>query len=518
MPRFDRPTPAPPGLQTWHWFVLAAAVPLIHCASRLNLDLWHDEIYTVDYFVRRGPAFIVTDYSLPNNHVLYSLLLWPFFCVSESNFVLRLPSLISTIGTLATVFLLAKRLRGITCAVLSTALLGLNQMFLIFTIQVRGYSLSMFLAAWLASLALANGAVTGWRRWAAVALVGGSLLYVLPTNALFFAPLATVAVVAARMRGAGGRELAGEAVSWLLAGLLALACYLPILSQVRKTAESSSPSSWSYLPVIAGNFLRPATHDLVWLAPLFLAGLVAWLLPRRDGLPRHGAVPALALAVAVGAFLITGLLRISPFERNYCPLLPLMALAEGWLLTELSEAVHRRWAGRRSAEAATAVALLAVSLVLWPQLWTYPQRLEAHRTQVGADDNNGYYCYYAANYRPSAVVQYLSDIGVVRSAYRVCYTEADHLNLFYYFARSQFPLFENYLHGVPTKDGVKLFAILPEPPPWRRLAADCRLTPEQVGTFRLIGDFGYYRLYQAAVPLNVGWPPDAIPPREPLDE
>src|SRR5690242_19693940 len=85
------------GLQPWHWFILAAAVPIVHCASRLNLDLWHDEIYTIDVFDRRGPAFIVSDYSLPNNYVLFSLLMWPFYSLSDSNFVLRLPSFILTI-------------------------------------------------------------------------------------------------------------------------------------------------------------------------------------------------------------------------------------------------------------------------------------------------------------------------------------------------------------------------------------------------------------------------------------
>src|ERR1700760_4745004 len=96
-------------LRPWHWFVLAAAAPLVHCASRLNLDLWHDEIYTIDYFVSRGPAFVVTDYSAPNNHILFSLVMWPFYLLSESNFCLRLPSFLFTFGTLGFVFRLANR-------------------------------------------------------------------------------------------------------------------------------------------------------------------------------------------------------------------------------------------------------------------------------------------------------------------------------------------------------------------------------------------------------------------------
>ncbi|OYV92607.1 MAG: hypothetical protein B7Z73_04875 [Planctomycetia bacterium 21-64-5] len=295
-------------------------------------------------------------------------------------------------------------------------------------------------------------------------------------------------------------RIAREAVGWLSGGALALACYLPIFGQVRNAARSASPSSWSYLPVIAGNFFRPATHDLIWFAPLFLAGLATWMLPRRDGQPRHWVVPALTVAVAVGAFLTTGLLRISPFERNYCPLLVFLALAEGWLLTELIEAVHARWLNRWPREAATALGLAAVSLPLWPMLWTYPQRLEVRRAKVGPSAEaplaDGYYCYYAANYRPSAVVQHLLAAGVERSAYRVCFTKADHHNLVYYFARSGLPPFAGFEQGEPAAGRVALFAVAPKPPPWQRLAHDCGLAPEQIDTFEPVGDFGYYWLWE----------------------
>jgi hypothetical protein len=500
MPRPNRRDHESPGLQPWHWFVLAAAVPIAHCANRLNLDLWHDEIYTIDSFVRHGPGFIISDYHLPNNHVLFSLLEWPFYCLSDSTFVLRLPSFVCAVGTLLVVFGLGRRLGGLPCAVLSTALLGLNQMFLNFAIQVRGYSLSMFLAACLASCSLAGGVIT-WRRMTAVVLLAGAFLYVLPTNVLFFVPLAAVAAGSAVARRTGVKPVVYEALAWAAAAGLALVCYLKILSQIRATAQTSSPSSWSYLPAIVGNFLAPATHDFVWFAPLLLLGLAAWAWPRRAGDQRQWTVPALCGTVIGGAFLLTGMLRISPFERVYCPLLVFLALGGGWLLAELTEAVRRRWAGSATAEAAAAVALLAVSLAIWPQLWTYPQRLEARRTEFNAEHSwpegdgwpiaDGYYCYYAANYRPSAVVSYLLDQRIEQSAYRLCWTDADHLNLWYYFAKAGLP--QGYR---PSSGGdrPRTFAVAPEPFPWKRLAKECRLTEDEISSFQPLGDFGYYRI------------------------
>jgi hypothetical protein len=507
MPRSNRPDHAARSLQPWHWFVLTAAVPIVHCASRLNLDLWHDEIYTIDVFVRRGPSFIVSDYSAPNNHVLFSLLEWPYYCLSDSNFMLRLPSFVCTIGTLAVLFRLAVRLGGLSCAVLSTALLGLDQMFLNFAIQVRGYSLSMFLAACLASLAVPHTAELGWRRMAAIALLGAAFLYVVPTNVLFFVPIGAVAIGLAIVRQSGIRSIVSEILAWSAAAILAALCYLPILDQIRKASESSSPSSWSYIPVIAGNFFRPATHDFIWFAPLVLLGLFAWAWRRPAGRQRHWTVPALCGSVIVGAFLLTGLLRISPFERVFCPLLVFLALAGGWLLAEVAEAVRSRFANYAPAEAAAALALAVVSAVVWPQLWTYPRRLEERRNEFNATHQwpdsdgwpiaDGYYCYYAANYRPSAVVNYLLDQQIEQSGYRLCWTAADHLNLWYYFAKAELPSAHHASNG---DDRLMRFAIAHEPPPWNRLANDCELTDDEVHAFRLVGDFGYYRLYQAGHP------------------
>lgn len=493
-------------LKPWHWFILSAAVPLAHCASRLELDLWHDEIYTVDHFVSRGPLFIVSDYSLPNNHVLYSLILWPFYILSDVNFMLRLPSFLFTAGTLAIVFAIALRSGGVVGAVLSTSLLGLNQMFLIHTLQVRGYGISMFLTAWLTSLVLTEGAHQ-WRRWFAVAVAGAAFLYVMPTNLLFFAPLAVASVLVRLARRDPLRQIAADGAAWFVAALVALACYSPIATQVQAIAKASSPSSWSLLPLIMAGFLRPATHDYIWFAPLIVASLVALAWPTGDGTPRRWILPALGLGIVAAAFLLTAMLRISPFERNYCPLLVPLGLSGGWLLAELVQVARARLLPSAAPDAAAAASLALAAVVLCPQLWTYPRRLKERREQVENQwITDGYYCYYAADYRPSALVRHLAERGIERVPYRICYTDADFLNLWWYFAHTDLYLF----NGPPRSERV-LFAIVPAPEPWETVERDCRLTADHIRALKLVDDFGFYRLYQSAQPIDVGWPPDADP-------
>ncbi|HEX7447614.1 MAG TPA: hypothetical protein VF306_08720 [Pirellulales bacterium] len=504
----------PPRIRPWQWFVLAAAAPIALTARKLNLDLWHDEIYTVITFVARGPGFIVTDYSLANNHVFYSLVLWPFYRISDSDLMLRLPSLMFTIATLALVFRLALRRLGLVAAVLATTLLGLNQMFLIHTIQVRGYGLSMCLMAWLVDLALAPPGAPARRRLA-VALVGAAFLYVMPTNLLFFVPLAAAALAERwRQDRRGTKRLAFDAAAWAGAGILALLAYLPIAAQIAEVSRRSPRGSWGNVATLAGNFFSPALRDLWWLAPVAAAGMLGWTCCARSAEQRRGAaVPLLAGAVVCGAFLLSGALRISPFERNYCPLLPLLALAAGWSLAGLAYAVRRRWPSIPDELMALAGWAL-IGLALAPALITYPRRLDERRRQVAAYSRwpvqDGYYNYYAADFRPSELAAWLADQHIERRAYVICYAKEDHLDVAYALEHIALPIY----HGLPRNPSerpVEVFAVLPADCPWDRLAERCGLTRDDVRHFEHLGDFGYHQLYRSRRPLQVGLPADNGP-------
>lgn len=507
----------PPGIASWQWFILAAGVPLAIAASRLNLDLWHDEIYTIESFVSRGPKFIVTDYSLPNNHVLYSLLLWPVYVLSDSSFMLRLPSLVCMIGTLALVFRLAHRWAGVAAAVLATALLGLNQMFLIHTIQVRGYPLAMLLTIALATVALPVNDFGGWRRRAGVVGAGAAYLYVLPTNLLFFLPLGLMATAAAARRG-GMKLAAAEAANWCAAALVALLAYLPIAGQVLRAAGERGPDLsagigarllelLSNIARLAINFLSPAARDVWWLGPLLVAGLVAWALRPSPAARRCPASGLLLVLVAwCGGFLLCGVLRISPFERNFCPLLPLTAVAAGCLLDELLMATVARLSARWSPAWSASVGMVLLLVAIGPRLMTYSSRLDARRREVAGQRRwpvqDGYFNYYAADFRPSAVAGWLVEHHVERRPYAICLADEDQIDIDYYLRRAGLPRF----HGLPAAGEpgeVAVFAAAPAGAPWSRLAGSCGLNERQLRKFELVGDFGYHQLYQSPRPMHL---------------
>lgn len=65
-----------------------------------------DEVTSYDKFVWNGPRVITTFYPIPNNHVLYNLLAWPFAVLGLSTrLVMRLPTvLLGTLGTAVIIY------------------------------------------------------------------------------------------------------------------------------------------------------------------------------------------------------------------------------------------------------------------------------------------------------------------------------------------------------------------------------------------------------------------------------
>jgi len=507
----------------WQWWFLAAAVPLVFCASRLDLDLWYDEAYTLLIFVSRPWVSIATDYSAPNNHILYSLILRPFYLVSDSEFVLRLPSFLFTLGALYGTFRLVRPWAGRPAAAMATLQLGLTQMFLAHTMQLRGYGLSMCLAVWLAVLALPVGPAAGaagrgapakgkrrvgragsaadWaaahrRPWLAAltALFGAAFLYVMPTNVLFFVPLAAAACGLAGVWARSLQRGLVAAVPWCAATLLAGLLYLPVLDQLLEVGGQARGISLNHVVELTAAVFWAALRDWLPAVGLALVGLALLLLDRREADRRLFVFAGLLLVLTLGPFLVTLLLGIRPFVRNYCPLLPFLGawvgLGLAHLFRILGQRLRRRWS--EPAQAVAGAALLAA--VAMPMVLTYPARLTAYRRAHEAQD--GYYNYYAANYQPSQVVAYLRGHIDPERPYRIVFARRDYFPLWFYLQRE----------GVPPGRGPRgpetaIYLITPPRPDYRALSEASGLSPEQLQALPLIRDFGYYRLYGGVLSL-----------------
>lgn len=526
------------------WFLVAAAAPLGFLAQRIPLDLWYDEVYTLVHFVHRSWTEIVLDYSAPNNHIAYSLLLRPLWLLGAQPLELRLFSYLLAVVTLLLVFVLAWRLAGREVAVWSTALLGLSQMYLVHAIQVRGYGLSMLLVTALANLAVAATSTLGaWsraprradvpskpnnklpsagvpplspelRRWwwraAGIVVASAMMIYAIPTNALFVVPLAVWSIARA-WRRCGAREAAIESAPWLAGLVLAAMLYLPVFSQLRSHSTGAPRRSLDGMLQLAGDFLWAAGHDAWPLAPLAVLGLIAWLVGSRKA---AGAdVVSLVGFVVVGPFVIAWAWGISPFLRNFCPLLPMLALGTSWLALVAVDAVAQRLFARsiRGTLAAPIVGLVLLLVVFAPPLLSYPARLTVLREQQGAVQD-GYFNYYAADFEPARVADVLSPLVQDEPNFHIAYDDADYYNLVYY-------LIAEGIAAPPTSENPRqppapgyLYVVLSPQPNLARLQARIAIPADQWTHWPEVARVGYYRVLRSPERRSLAELQESAPP------
>lgn len=484
----------------WRWALAAIALPLVFCASRLSLNLWGDEAFTLLHFARQPFSGIVTDYSLPNNHILYTLLIRPVFLASREEFVLRLPSFVFALATLLLSFRLALVLIGRAAAVWTTLALGLNVMFLVHAMQVRGYGLSMLLAVALADLAAPRSETEPprWPKLLGIAICGAAFVYTIPTNAIFLAAFMLWAIAAAWLFGARGPSLAKLFAAWLAAWMLALVAYWPVIDQLRAQSQTSPTGrlgAWTLEIAIA------FAHDVwpIWLlSPL---AIYSWYRrTRHSSRAERWIVPGLCLAMLLGPWLLCVMTGIRPFARNFTPALPFFALATGWIVNEALTAARLRWFPTWNDVRVALLGATAIAGLLIPAILLYPARLAREREQRRPQD--GYFNYYAARFEPWLVAQALRQQVDPAGTYTICYASRDQYDLVYQLSQVGFPTPAVHLAN-PKSPAGPFFVVLSDFPDYADLERTCGVTRAELAEFRTIAGCGNFRVLIAPTLRNV---------------
>ena len=357
---------------------LLAAVP-----PYLMRQLWFDEALTVLNFAAplESPADIYTSYVIPNNHILFTMVIHYWIELHPSclpwDLWLRLPSLFFAAGLL---FYLGGRFRRCCGALpLAVALTGMaiSPPFLIYATAVRGYMLGALLVALALGSALNFCAAYRLRDlviyelcvFGAVltvpsdmAAVVGALLFVLPVLGrsfwkdwrfylLVFAPVVAFLIAylpiwsdflkAARL-GEGGQDRGASVVCVYLAVFAAFGV-LPLLL-FRRGARAWKHRDWHRLPRL-----------LIWLLPI----PAAWIF------------------------------KAAPFPRVYFPLFPVLAVVVAAGLRDIS---LWNWKKRMPSRGMNHIVTLAIamlsSFVLWAGLWRSQPVLSAVSQRFGGDLDN----------------------------------------------------------------------------------------------------------------------------------
>ena len=117
----------------------------LNCFVFLFRPIRYDEAFSFVFFSSKSFFKIISDYSFPNNHILYNLfahLVYIFF--GGKPYLIRLPAFFGGIGMICANFFFVKKLFSEECAYLSSSLLSFTPILIMHSVNARGYSLIIF--------------------------------------------------------------------------------------------------------------------------------------------------------------------------------------------------------------------------------------------------------------------------------------------------------------------------------------------------------------------------------------
>ncbi|MFA6101072.1 MAG: hypothetical protein WCV67_04555 [Victivallaceae bacterium] len=301
-------------------FLIAAALfiaVLYFTRDGIFRPLWFDEALTImNFMALPGPVEIYYNYVIPNNHIVYTVLLKLWSCIYQPvvafDVYLRLFSLVITLAAFGIMFCRWKKQCGILAVALVCACFAFSLPFGIYSVAVRGYMLSFLLVV--LALEFARRWISGpnWKNGAAYFVISLLAVGTIPSNII---ALGAVVLCFAEFP-LKNRKFIARFLFLAIIPLIALAIfYFPVSKGVARVmalregwnngfaAMTALYLSWavSFLPVIPAAILA---------VPLILRRKNSW---------RGALITVLVLLLPVPFFLI---ISPAPFPRVFFSVWP----------------------------------------------------------------------------------------------------------------------------------------------------------------------------------------------------
>jgi 4-amino-4-deoxy-L-arabinose transferase-like glycosyltransferase len=404
------PPERPVGRQEAALLVAVLAAGLALRLHGLGAGLWYDEILTFAKFARMPFGEIVSTYDSQNNHFLYSLAAHlSFLLLGENASAVRLPAVLFGVGSIAALWLLARRVTGARESLLACALLTFSYHHIWFSQNARGYTGLLFftnLSSWLLVRACRERRLSSWLLYGAVASLGMwthmTMLFVILGHFVIYAWDA----LRRRSPGSPWSGLSG----FVLAGLLAFQLHALVLPQlfggtlwqgVEATVADWKNPAWTVLEFLRGLQGANVSPALAAAGLLVLgAGAASWA--REEPI----VVQLLFVPAALGA-LITITLGHPLWPRFF-----FFAAGFAVLVAARATTVLGRWAARllrgtpRTGEVlGTALAVAGILLMLPSLRYVYAPK----------QDFEGAFAYVREHQQPGDVVV---TVGIAADAFQ----------------------------------------------------------------------------------------------------
>jgi hypothetical protein len=312
-------------LRPWLIFAVLLVIGLAARAPRLTESLWYDEIAAWRDYGSKGPAWIVTHYFDPANHIGHTLASWASFTMMDQvgitapEIALRLPALIFSLGSIVAVWGMAlcslrgpgkdagdppaepgtngRRRRVAITAALLAAIVPVS---VLEGVEARGYSMMICFAAgatWTMLSAIERERWWKWLLYAALCALG-----IWSHMMTVWIPIGHAAWFVWMMARGGARSAALRGLGAIaLAAILTLALYAPVLDDILRirgqfaAAEGDEPGIFG----IEGRhaLLQLGGSWYLWAAtPGLVIGIVGFVRGMRRATPQAARALTLSLA------------------------------------------------------------------------------------------------------------------------------------------------------------------------------------------------------------------------------
>ncbi len=309
-------------------------LPFIYWLYRfVNIDLWYDEVYSMEHFVLVDFSKTLTDYHVPNNHIFFNLFpqlitrladLREVRSFAENVYILRAIQGLITVCTGVYSVKLLKRFFNLEKSEIAMLILFTTIPFMNFSLQLRGYNLS--------SLFLLMTIYHSWsylesqktNHAAMISISGMLLIYTIPSNVYMLIPVGMASSIIGirywrkdKQRGISYFKCA------ILIGVglgLATLLYLPIFNDlINNEFSSKEVESLFYSIELLPRILLAFVSERYLLFIPVIIGLQVLL---RRGKKMEKEYLLYLLLVLVLPFLISFLHQKHPFERVFISLAP----------------------------------------------------------------------------------------------------------------------------------------------------------------------------------------------------
>lgn len=346
-----------------------AALRFVHWGAPLT----DDEAFMLRSYANQPLLGIATSFEAPNNHILLAMLLHVVNALSPKELfvsmahpgALQAVSILASIGAVLLLYRLVSAAFSARTGLLAAAALGLSYWHLLYSHEMRGYSLSSCLlvaAVW----AVHQGAVRARRRpLIAFPFLLAAFNYTVASN-LYISLGLSLGLGGWLLQAREKPALRNEVLAALAGGLLLSALlYAPIYGAMREAARQG-PLDGGFLAAMAARLGfavevlgSSAAFRGFFASCAVLGSILALRRPRRETL-----LPILAVAMILTPLLATTAQGIViPFARTYIPLLPFWALLFALGLEGIAD-----FAALRMPAAVPALPCVLAGLVAFPSL------------------------------------------------------------------------------------------------------------------------------------------------------